>query len=452
MSTKYVFPYIPPVAEGEHRIIQNKLIEKSQDLFEEKHYKEGFHALLDALGEGLREKHGNADGTVFHIPHGSIVVDIVITDKTLSVSADFLQVPQGAGRVAMLRQVAELNNTSLMLPYFSLEGDKLKILYECALSASHPDKLLRALYNICQIGDKYDDEFCNQFGASRFYEPRVQPYSSPTIKRAYSSLQQIGNFTLELIEEANAKRWYGKSWFFLSTALFQIGYVLNPQGQLTNELTKAIAATDEEIPVEERVSKGVEFIKRLMAKTESELASDLYTVEMLVPMRKNLTLAQARAWLEDDYESCASPLQSGDYEQVIIRLTKDIYNALCRVAFPPAVVDILTSALQQASDADEKDAANILFEAERRILEEDLEQDGHPQKTGFPEGVTQTISESLSEVQAKLQTAINSPEIAALQIAMTAAMQKGEMADYMRLAMEMQQHMMKDILNPKEEE
>lgn len=452
MSVKYVFPYITPVAEEEPRNVQNKLLEESLALYEHKRYIEALHTLLDALDGGLREKYGNADGTEFHIPHGSIVVDIIIANEMLSISADFLRVPQNTNRIAMLRQVAELNNISLMLSRISLDGDKLRISYECALSAAHPPKIHSTLHNICRVGDKYDDEFCSQFGATRFYEPRVRPYSASAVKEAYDSLQKIGSHALQLMEEANSKRWYGKSWFFLSIALFQIGYVLNPQGQLANELNKALAATDEELPIEERVSKGAEFIKGLMAKSESALAADLYTVEMLVPMRKNLTLSQTRIWLKDDYESCASPLQSGDYEQVIIRLTKDIYNGLSRVAFPPAAVDILTHALRQASDASEEDAAKILYEAERRIIEEDLEQSEPSEMVETLNGVAQAAAESLSEMQEKLQAAMDSPEIAELQTAMATAMQNGEMAEYMRLAMEMQQHMMRGIQNPKEEE
>ena len=34
------------------------------------------------------------------------------------------------------------------------------------------------LQNICHIGDKYDDEFCTKFGATRCYEPQVTFYQT----------------------------------------------------------------------------------------------------------------------------------------------------------------------------------------------------------------------------------------------------------------------------------
>ena len=50
----------------------------------------------------------NEDGTEFHVPHGSIVVHIHILDEIMCIEADFLNLPE-KGRVAMLRQIADLN-------------------------------------------------------------------------------------------------------------------------------------------------------------------------------------------------------------------------------------------------------------------------------------------------------------------------------------------------------
>ena len=88
-------------------------------------------------------KFGNEDGTEFHVPHGSIVVHIHILDEIMCIEADFLNLPE-KGRVAMLRQIADLNINKLLLAGFVKEGDRLKMRYETPLQQSHPHKIYRS--------------------------------------------------------------------------------------------------------------------------------------------------------------------------------------------------------------------------------------------------------------------------------------------------------------------
>ncbi|MGG6549000.1 UNVERIFIED_CONTAM: hypothetical protein NY100_26665, partial [Prevotella sp. 15_C9] len=85
----------------------------------------------------------------------------------------------------MLRQIADLNLNKLLLPRFVKDNDKLRMEYTCSLSQSHPHKMYFVLQNICHIGDKYDDEFCTKFGATRCYEPQVTSYPQEEIDRIY---------------------------------------------------------------------------------------------------------------------------------------------------------------------------------------------------------------------------------------------------------------------------
>ncbi len=453
MGLKTAFPYLPPVSEGVHRTLNRAALNSSHTLFEQRQYLESFHQLLDSLGENLRTRYGNADGTEFHIPHGSVVVDIAITEEQLDLSVDFLRVPTGGSRVAMLREVAELNNNRLMLAHFKLEEDKLKIVYRCPLSEAHPIKLLDTLRNICSVGDRFDDELCTKFGATRCYEPKVTPYSPEAMAQAHEGLRTICAFALQAIKEYNAVRQYGKSWFVMSLAMFQLGYFLNPQGQLINDLQQALNDSDEDLPVEELVSQGVRFLEDALGKSQQELANDLYVVDALVP-RQGRTLAQAKEWLKGDYEDCTSALQSGDHEQVVIRLTKDIYHALFYVEFPEPVVTILVQALEQAAEKPLEEAAQILYEAESRIFDEDFE-DNDDALQALPEGLGQQLAQAasaqLEQAQEQLQSTMDTQEMAQLQQDMALAMQQGNMAEYMRLAMEMQQRMMSSFLGAKQE-
>lgn len=131
--------------------MQRDLYEKSIDLYGEDKYVEAFHTLLDHLNPEFRTKYGNTEGTEFHLPHGSIVVNVRIDDKMMYIDADFLNLPE-KGRVAMLRQVADMNINRLLLPRFTKEGDRLKMEYHCLLSESHPHKIVTILQNILPRG------------------------------------------------------------------------------------------------------------------------------------------------------------------------------------------------------------------------------------------------------------------------------------------------------------
>ena len=98
---KNTLPFIPPVEDIKHKPIRREVYEQSIDLYDEGKHIEAFHRLLDYLNDEIRTKYGNEQGTEFHIPHGSIVLDIYIHDDSIHIEADFLNIPEKR-RVAML--------------------------------------------------------------------------------------------------------------------------------------------------------------------------------------------------------------------------------------------------------------------------------------------------------------------------------------------------------------
>ena len=123
---KQTLTFIPPVVDSTQSSIHTEAYEKSVDLYNQGEYLQAFHSLLDYLNADFRTKYGNTDGTEFHIPHGSILVHISVKDGFYRISADFLNLPE-KGRVAMLRQIADLNLNKLLLPRFVKDNDKLRM-------------------------------------------------------------------------------------------------------------------------------------------------------------------------------------------------------------------------------------------------------------------------------------------------------------------------------------
>ena len=404
---KQTLTFIPPVVDSTQSSIHTEAYEKSVDLYNQGEYLQAFHSLLDYLNADFRTKYGNTDGTEFHIPHGSILVHISVKDGFYRISADFLNLPE-KGRVAMLRQIADLNLNKLLLPRFVKDNDKLRMEYTCSLSQSHPHKMYFVLQNICHIGDKYDDEFCTKFGATRCYEPQVTSYPQEEIDRIYEGLQILGRETLEAVKEYDVDRKYGYSWNVLDTTFYQISYFARPQGQLLNDLDKAVDDMDAELPTAEVVAKGKAFLEKLLAMTKEELAADLYFVA----------------------------IQTENYERSVVRLLYIFYEAYFYNDVQDDINVILSHALKKASGKPMEDASEILYNAMDKIMEGDLEPD--------EDDLEEISAEAIEQMQG--MAAALQEEIMKAQADMQSAMMKGDMAEYMRLAQELQQKMMQQAL------
>lgn len=322
---KTTHPFVAPVLGSTQSKVNMEAYEQAIDQYNEGNYLGAFYQLLDHLNPEFRTKYGNANGTEFHIPHGSILVHIRIADDRLHISADFLILPE-KGRVAMLRQVADLNINRLMLPRFRKEDDRLMMEYACPLSQSHPHKLYFILRNICHVGDRYDDEFCTKFGAQRSYEPQVTPYPEEEVTRIYEAVRQTCRETLDAVKEYETERKYGYSWNVIDIALYKIAYFAHPQGQLLNDLDKAVDDMDKELPVAELVAKGKAFLERLLAMPREEMARDLYLVDTLVSTKRRSSLNNVQENFKEVYQEATEAIESENFERSTVRILYKFYE------------------------------------------------------------------------------------------------------------------------------
>lgn len=430
---KQTFTFISPVVDSTQSPVRTEAYEQSVDLYNQSEYVQAFHSLLDYLNTGFRTKYGNADGTEFHIPHGSILVHIRIADGFFRIDADFLNLPE-KGRVAMLRQVADLNLNKLLLPRFVKDGDKLRMEYTCPLSQSHPHKMYFVLQNICHIGDKYDDEFCTKFGAVRCYEPQVIPYPQEEIDRIYEGIQTLGRETLEALKEYSVDRRYGYSWNVLDTTFYQISYFAHPQGQLLNDLDKAVNDMDADLPTEEVVAKGRAFLEKLLAVPKEKLAEDLYFVDMLVSTKHRSSLKNMQENFTSVYKEATEAIQSENYERSAVRLLYIFYEAYFYNDVQNDINAIIAKALKKAGNQSVEKASEILYDAMDKIMEGDLDDDDEMDFTAGMEQMQQAIGamgESVAQAQQK----------------MAEAMMSGNMEEYSRLVLEMQKKIMGNFMN-----
>ena len=432
--------FVAPVLGSTQSKVNTELLEQSVERYGEGKHLEAFHLLLDHLNPEFRAKYGNADGTEFSIPHGSILVNIRIAGGQMHISADFLEIPE-KGRVAMLRQVADLNINRLMLPRFRKEGDLLKMEYECPMAQSHPHKLYFVLRNICHVGDRYDDEFCSKFGAKRTYEPRITPYSDEETDRICEAVRQVCRETLDALTEYAAERRYGYAWNVLDTALYKIAYFARPQGQLMNELDKAVDDMDKELPVAELVAKGKAFLERLLAMPREEMARDLYLVDTLVSTKRRSSLNNVQENFKEVYQEATEAIESENFERSTVRILYKFYEMYFYNDVQDDLNAVIANALRKSAGKPMEEASEILFEALEKVMDDDLTTDDDEEETGELGAAAAAAVEQVQQMAAAMQG-----EIVQMQAAMQQALMKGDMAEYMRLAQEFQQKMMEQAL------
>ena len=84
----------------------------------------------------------------------------------------------------------------------------------------------------------------------------MTPYPEEEVARIHEAVRQTCRETRDAVKEYETERKYGYSWNVIDIALYKIAYFAHPQGQLLNDLDKAVDDMDKELPVAELVAKG----------------------------------------------------------------------------------------------------------------------------------------------------------------------------------------------------
>ena len=448
---KKSFPYIPPASTSELVYTDGEIMDEAVEAFENHDYVKSLHLLIDALDGDFRERYGNSDGTSFSIPHGSIVVNIYIKPESLHISADFLRLPE-KGRVAMLRQIAEMNIENLMLARFVKDGDYLKMEYSCPITDTHPHKIHSIIHNICAVGDKYDDELCTRFNAERCYTPKVELFTEEQIDNVYKNLRTVGHLALDAAAEYCSQRRYIYAWTIISGAIYQFCFFANPQGQLINEIEKAIDAMHDERPLEELISRGTNFLNKLLGMSKEDLAKDLYSVEMMVSLKRFASLQSVQEDFEALHDDTSEAIEKRDFDQVVVRIFFSFYQLLFENNIPLLLEYHIITALRESADLPIKEAAEILNNALDKIIEGDIEPQDEEDEEDENEDDEAEDEETLAQAHAnvvaahqKLAEAMSGEKIAEIQRQMDEALKAGNVAEYMRLATELQMLMLSSL-------
>lgn len=411
----------------------------SVEAFENQEYLKSFYALLDYINGDFRTKYGNVQGSEFNIPHGSIVVNIKLDDEKLTITAPFVALPE-KGRIPVLRQVAGLNFNAMDLAMIFLKGDQLYFEYSCPIQLINPYKIYYILEEICRTGDKYDDEFETKFDAKRIYEPKIQPYDDATLENIYNALQLSCKECLDAVKYFESSRKYGFVWNIIQTTLLKFMYFANPQGQLLNDMQKAIREMDrEDIPLPEITAKGKAVVERLQKMTKEELAEDLYYAETFIPSKRRSNLQNIQENFEDCYKKVTSYLETGDNMTVCVMVTYKFYEMYYYNNLQDDVNNVVVKALQKSSALPWEQAAPILYQAMEAIMEDELDEEEDDDEDDSAGGFD--MNAYMQNVQAMQQQVMQN---------MQQAMQGNNMQDYLQQVQVLQAQMASGQLSVEE--
>lgn len=433
---KQTLTFIPPVIASTESKINVDAFDVSVEAFENQEYQKSFYALLDYINSEFRTKYGNEQGNEFHIPHGSIIVNIKLDKDKLSITAPFVSLPE-KGRIPLLRQVAGLNFNAMDLSMIYLREDKLSFEYSCPIQLINPYKIYYIFEEICRTGDKYDDEFETKFGAQRIYEPKITPYAPADVDRIYDSLQLCCQECLNAVKYFEPSRKYGYIWNIIDTSLMKFMYFANPQGQLLNDMQKAIRDMDrDDLPLPDIAAQGKTVIEKLQKMSKEELAESLYFVETFIPAKRRSNLQNIQENFEDSYKKITNYMESGDYMTACVMMLYKFYEMYYYNNLQEDVNKVVVKALQQGSAQPWEKAAPILYKAMEAIMEDELEDDDEETEEGSLD-----MNQYMQNIQAMQQQVMQN---------MQQMMQGNGMQDYMQQVQVLQQQMMSGQLSTEE--
>ncbi len=368
---KKTLSYIQPIRSKHNSRIKADALDEAIEKFKSKDYLASIYLVLDFFNSDLRQRYVPDASRKFQLPHGSIVIDVEITDRDLLVSAPFMSIPEGSSRIPMLRRATELNISDLDMAHLYLTEQGLQFKFSCPLELAHPFKVAYMLRELCITGDKYDDEFLVKFSAQRLYEPMLKPYEAESMRRIIAAIRSVALESIAQIDEYEVERKYGKAWNILVTTLFKINYFAQPQGHLQAELEEAVfKAYRDDRPDSELLPEGRQFLQDLHDKSDEELAQSLYDVEVISSRRRSSDIENIRSNTMDAYEEVLSMISSGSIEEAVLLMTQNIYRIYFFNDLQENINEVFAPALEQSAQVDLNTAVAVLHKALKKVMED----------------------------------------------------------------------------------
>lgn len=344
-------------------------------LYDNKKYIESFVKIIQYINNKFPTP-GDLTKLDLHLPHGSVIINFKADSETYTISALFLKLPSSASKIAVMRQVAELNFSYLILAQIYLKGDELFFEYQDKLENSDPYKIYSLLEEICFCADYYDDIFIEKFGAIRIQEPKVKYFSEVDKEKSYNVFIKTLQEAITLSDYFESKRYYNSACDLLATALLKIDYIIAPQGLLGSEISNAFNAMYKSDPIQTIISQTKDKMKSLLTYDKDKFYHAMYYPEYLIPTKRRAELPFIQDFVKTIYEEASSNIANkGGYLEAAISQLFIIYDLYYRYHIPQTINNMLEAALIKSGSQDWKTAAEALYKALDTIVNLDPQTD-----------------------------------------------------------------------------
>lgn len=278
--------YSRPIAKINDPINEVIHWDNAIDAFDNKAFKKSALEIIKYMNISLLDgKDLDKDIEIIH-NQGSTEICINITDKIFKVKAPFLKITDKTNKVALLRKVAEVNFSPLKLAQIHLENKDLFFYYEMPIELAQPNKLYALLRDIAIFADNFDDIFIEKYKATYYNKPKTTKLTEEERTLIWEQISLVLEDYTKYTQFFKDKAWEDYQWDILVISFLKLSNMPYVQGKLRSDLITVInKLINGNLDFDWRVSKGVNFMKKLLTKSKEDIMKEIYHAEQLISLR-----------------------------------------------------------------------------------------------------------------------------------------------------------------------
>jgi hypothetical protein len=337
------------------------------DYYDQERNLDAFYALLDYINPQLRKRYGNPEQTKFSVPHGSVVVSIELKGDEILIDCPFVGI-SSAARIPLLRKIAEMNFSTLVLTQVYLSNNELTFRYRGKLEMFEPYKFYNVFHEICINADRHDDEFHEKFKASALVEPKVSYLTEQQIEAGWKIVLDLTDELKEHTTYTDSNRWYGTTVDLLAISLQRLDLALQIQGFLKAELERTVQfVIDNNNAINDRIKVGREFFQKLRDGGKDRLAKSLYEAVVFIPERRMGHRDTIADILKKTIQSMEKYNSDKNHLQTCIEALHAIYYLFYHYSMEEKVNRHFFSVLQASAEKPWTEASAILLKGVKDV-------------------------------------------------------------------------------------
>lgn len=338
-------------------------------IFDAGNFKESIVEVLKYVDPTVPGKCGNADQTEFKIPHGSSNIYLSIKDGKYSIRCPFLRVPEKS-KVAILRQIAELNFNTLVLTQLVMnDKNELSFQFESPIELCEPYKVYYVFDEICLNADYYDDLYIEKFGAERL-EPVVANKLTPEVMaKSWELFQLYLKEIRSYLTYFETKRSFSFCWDTMAEGFMKIDHTLSPQGYLRVEIEKSVNQMYANKQLPDILNDAKAALEKLEKFDKAKFEESIYEPEIFISARTRADITAVQNRIRKNYDAAKNEMGGSDYTGATLSLVSGIYELLYRCNVSSDILNILLTAMEKASGLEWKQAAETLWPAVTQVMD-----------------------------------------------------------------------------------